>query len=216
MSKETELVMGVPTKNLFDVVYFSGLTTQEKLISYLFQNIEQHAGFRHRGACEDDPEFKQVIPYCIITRKDSIFVYQRKAAGAEARLHDKASIGVGGHINPEDNLFCPRETIHRNMLRELREELIITGPQRLRKQDYPLVAMVNWDEDAVGKVHLGLVYHLDLPAEASVQVRETDQLAGGFHLIGQLNTFENWETWSQLVIDGYLQGPIKQEIAACQ
>jgi predicted NUDIX family phosphoesterase len=201
MMKETELVMGISRGSLIEhgVSYFCGFS-QKEWIAQIMKAITLEASFRHRGNCENDPGFKQVIPYCILTQGDSVFVYRRKAAGAETRLHDKYSIGIGGHINPEAGTFSILDTINRSILRELAEEVVISSPASTPKVSLTLIGALNWDKDDVGKVHLGLVYHVRLEPSVEVRVRETDQLEGGFHPFLRLTEIKNWETWSQLIV----------------
>jgi len=203
MNKNTELVMGIPTKDIFPHFYFSGFASIGPLTTYIMREINRHAGFRHRGTCEDDPQFKQIIPYCMVSSGDRIFAYRRKIGGGEARLHNKGSVGIGGHINPIDHLFSVETTIYKNMQRELNEEIYIDWD--IDAIEYNFIGMINWDEDDVGMVHLGLVYHVPLPPGHTVKVRETDSLEGRLYSAENLPTyFANWETWSQLVIEQYL------------
>src|SRR5690625_3310176 len=51
---------------------------------------------KRRGDMEEDPGYKQLISYCIITNEDETLVYKRLDGGGEARLHGLLSIGVGG------------------------------------------------------------------------------------------------------------------------
>ena len=203
MDKNDELVMGVPTKRLFGKdFYFSGFALPSVLTDRIKGNIYRYADFRKRGECETDPAFKQIIPYCIITKGDQVFVYRRKSAGGEKRLHSKSSIGVGGHANPV-NEVCPIcMTIDQNMIRELKEELHFSCNIIDIKRQF--IGMINWDEDDVGKVHFGLVYRFHFPEGTIIQVREKDQLIGGLYpTTGIKAVSENWETWSELVLDGY-------------
>ena len=49
---------------------------------------------------EEDPEFKQLISYCLLENQSGeILVYERLSGGGEERLHGQSSIGVGGHMN---------------------------------------------------------------------------------------------------------------------
>ncbi len=58
--------------------------------------------FIDRPMAENDPSFKQIIPYIIIQTADlkKTAIYNRQ--GSEKRLHDLWSLGIGGHINPID------------------------------------------------------------------------------------------------------------------
>ena len=55
-----------------------------------------------RGDAEEDPTHKQVIPYLVLRDGERWFLMRRTKAGGDARLHDRWSIGVGGHLNPGD------------------------------------------------------------------------------------------------------------------
>ena len=91
---------------------------------------------------EEDPCFKQVIPYLIIERDNGILVYQGTKAG-DARLHDRMSIGVGGHINDRDNTF------YESLMRGVHEEGgIVRYQDRRRSQRQASASRIR---TAVGK-----------------------------------------------------------------
>ncbi|MBU0515732.1 MAG: hypothetical protein KJ621_13265, partial [Proteobacteria bacterium] len=55
-----------------------------------------------RAEVENDPNFKQIIPYLVLSFGGLVFRYRRGKRGAERRLHAKFSLGLGGHVNPGD------------------------------------------------------------------------------------------------------------------
>ena len=60
-----------------------------------------------RNKVEGDPSFKQIIPYCVLSYTDRkgitrLFHAQRRLE-ADRELGSKWTIGLGGHINPEDS-----------------------------------------------------------------------------------------------------------------
>lgn len=133
--------------------------------------------FMDRAAAEQDPTFKQVIPYGIIMSSDmrgcQVFAYQRTKAVGESRLADFHSIGFGGHINPEDveDAMSPdngvglHHLIISGLRRELREELKIPPVTFLEP-----VGLLYDDSNAVGQVHLGFVYFVWIKdADASIR-----------------------------------------------
>src|SRR6187402_2851757 len=73
-----------------------------------------------RPTAEDDPTRKQVIPYVVVRDGSRTFLMQRTDAGGDARLHGKASIGVGGHLNPVDE---GEDALDAGLRREWTEEL---------------------------------------------------------------------------------------------
>lgn len=159
------------------------------------ERIRRHGDFRRRGDVEDDPSFKQIIPYLIVRHGDRIFLYQRSRQGGEARLHGLYSIGVGGHITWED-VAGADDVLAAGLTRELDEELIVESPWRARP-----VGVLNEDENRVSQVHFGVVYVVELD-EPRVQVREADRLSGYLALRADVRAARShMETWSQLILD---------------
>src|SRR5215210_5695763 len=66
--------------------------------------IDKTHFFVLRADAEVSPQFRQVIPYVVVTHGNNIFTLRRTPKQSEARLHHKVSIGVGGHINPGDGV----------------------------------------------------------------------------------------------------------------
>src|SRR5437762_13268160 len=62
--------------------------------------------FVARADAEVSPQWRQIIPYVIVMHGDEVFTLRRLRKQTEARLHDKVSIGVGGHINPGHDLLA--------------------------------------------------------------------------------------------------------------
>jgi predicted NUDIX family phosphoesterase len=146
--------------------------------------------YRLRAEAEADPTWKQVIPYIVVRDRGSIFLMKRTRAGGDARLHERWTIGVGGHVGPDDG------GIVRGALREWAEELVTDWQPDLR----PL-GLLNDDSDPVGAVHVGVVYRVDAAGRA-VAVRETDKLEGAFVApLEVLRVYDRLETWSSLLYD---------------
>ena len=198
MNKEEEVL--VITEKLFDQLgRFAGF--QKDVSPYLTELLNPtNMQFRARGKVEDDPSFKQLIPYCIMvhtsaTGEPHIFQYTRGKGQGEQRLHAKLSIGIGGHISREDAAGS-NEPYRTGMQRELDEEVIIESPYQ-----ESLVGMIFDDTTEVGRVHLGLVHLLNLQTP-SARGREADLLESGFVPLSYLKeNFARLETWSQLCIE---------------
>lgn len=157
--------------------------------------IDRHAAFRPREQVEEDPSFKQIIPYLIVRHTDRLFLFQRSAAGTEARLRGLFSIGVGGHINRSD-VVGASDLVAAGLRRELDEELVIHGAWRAR-----LVGVLNDDTNAVGRVHFGLVHIVDV-VSPDVAVRESDTLTGRMASREDvLAVRDRMETWSHLILE---------------
>ena len=150
-----------------------------------------HGRFLDRPIAEANPSFKQLIPYVVVRSGELVFLMERSDVGGDTRLHRKASIGVGGHLNPIDGEVDP---LGAGLRREWAEELIADWEPHFR----PL-GLLNDDSNAVGSVHLGVVFEVDA-AGRMLHVRERDKLAGRWADAGELQAAAGrLETWSRLV-----------------
>lgn len=159
--------------------------------------VHEHGFFCERAYAETAPHLKQIIPYGVVVSGGRVLLLKRLAKGGEKRLHDKLSIGVGGHINP-----CDAEAGRPGLLdaathRELAEELVFDRIASLRS-----VGILNDDSNPVGAVHLGLVQVVTI--DGPVSIRETDQLEGALvapsNLRSRLADGADFETWSSLLV----------------
>jgi predicted NUDIX family phosphoesterase len=182
-----ELVLVVPRIEL-PALGWRGVRSDD-VAAYLAA-IERSTQFRPRSEVEQDPSLKQLIPYLVLRDAERLFLMQRTRAGGDARLHERYSIGIGGHLNPGD-----RDALG-GLSREWHEEI-----KAAFQPDFRFLGLLNDDEDPVGAVHLGLVYVADA-ANRPVSVRETDKLRGSFAEVEDVRrVYADLETWSRLVFD---------------
>jgi predicted NUDIX family phosphoesterase len=183
-----ELVYVVPRAAVMPTGGWYGLRTAA--LDESLAAIGRLGEYRSRAEMERDPSFKQVIPYLVLRDGARWFLMRRSRGGGDARLHDRWSIGVGGHLNPGDG------GLDRGLLREWHEELAAD----FVPQFHPL-ALLNDDTTEVGAVHLGVVYLADAGGR-EVAIRETDKLSGEFVPTAVVaGGAERLETWSRLVFD---------------
>ena len=98
-----ERVLVLPRHQVPGGTDFIGVKTADDRTMALFRAaIAKHGRFMDRPLAEEDPGYKQLIPYVILWQGPQIYLMERTAAGGDSRLHGKASIGVGGHVNPMD------------------------------------------------------------------------------------------------------------------
>lgn len=200
----TEEVLGVPREIMLTV--FDDSIARDTLTGcWIVKNpasmidcLMSASGFKLRNDAETDHMFKQLIPYCLIVYSgidgDLILGYTRGKAGGEARLHAQRSIGVGGHINPED---IGNNTWQDAVYRELKEEI---GLDPSNIQDFFTIGFVNDEENLVGQVHLGVVHVIVVNTAELPEVEEalTDvewDTYRGIEMEGNL------ETWTQYVLE---------------
>lgn len=173
-----------------------------ELKDFLNRQWTKYGFIGRRGDLEDNPEYKQIIPYTIIKQGDKYFTYTRLVGGGEERLHGKSSIGVGGHANPIEYSFNFEHLFAMNNARELDEELFI------KDKKYPIANMDNYklslnsqwlgliynEKTEVDSVHLGILNVIELPETYKVTVQETDTLEGSFKTLDEIKDLEleNW------------------------
>ena len=187
----------IPAERLELLGNFSGFVpfSQQSFDAILDQ---EHMQFRPRSEVEEDPGFKQLIPYCVLQVGSGaarrVFQYTRGSGQGEKRLHAKRSIGIGGHISRED---AEGDDLYRcGMQRELSEEMVIET--ELSEQ---IIGFIYDDSSPVGRVHLGVVHLLTLAAP-NAHARESELVDSGFQPIDELFAHRgHFETWSQLCID---------------
>jgi predicted NUDIX family phosphoesterase len=152
--------------------------------------VARDGRFRDRAAMERDRRWKQVIPYLVLRDGRRYFLMRRTRAGGDARLHDRWTIGIGGHLNPGDGDLLG------GLRREWAEEI-----EAAFVPDFRLVGLLNDDTGDVGSVHVGAVYVADA-AGRPVAIRETDKLAGAFaDPVDVAAVVDLMETWSALVFE---------------
>lgn len=146
-----------------------------------------------RDAAEDDQRYKQLIPYVVVRDAERVFLMERTDAGADARLHRRVTIGVGGHLNPVDD---GPDAIGSGLRREWDEELSADWEPEFRP-----IGLLNDDRNPVGSVHLGIVFEVQA-AGRPIDVRERSKLSGHMAPIEELRVaWDRLETWSQLVAE---------------
>lgn len=193
-----EQVLVIPTSVFRETGYFQGFSDEtDRYLNVILD--PKHASYRPRNLMEDDPSFKQLIPYCIFECDGQVFQYQRGTSQGEARLHAKRSIGVGGHVSTLD-LNGEGCAYTEGMKREIEEEVFLTA-----EWSEKCVGLINDDETEVGKVHLGVVhvFHLETP---DLKPREASMVDSGFWSPSEmLNRLDEFETWSQICLKALFQ-----------
>lgn len=160
-----------------------------------------------RSMAESDPAYLQWIPYVLLQRPDgALAAYPRQ--GGESRLHGLWSVGLGGHLNPEDAPAVHTgncewssfwlATVHAGLQRELAEEYPGTEEGLTT-----FLGLIHENQTAVGRVHLGLVFlHRLLKDPGSPSL----ELAGLQWIPAQAWGDNDWpvhrfELWSRLAWD---------------
>jgi predicted NUDIX family phosphoesterase len=221
LSKDDEVVMCISREKLHEL--FGDFTGYRALVdrNELYHKLlaDEHIVWLRRGDCENDPNYKQIIPYVVITHycaDQTVFRYQRVKSGqaGEERLLGMSSIGLGGHINPTDGSGedgpCAGVCFDAAVGRELQEEVRMdTGI------GWQPVGLINHDENDVGQVHVGVAVmaHVEVPA---VYPAEPGIYAGHFSPLRDLKrrmdanrSNTGFERWTEILLDSEFFGPVE-------
>lgn len=196
MNKE-EMIL-VVRRALFDSLgAFQGLCFDVERYLPPFLSRENNF-FMPRSKAETDPAFKQIVPYVLLVHGGRVLHYIRGKKAGEQRLVSKGSIGIGGHMNDQDEgLFAlDREAYLEGVRREVTEELFVDSPFENR-----IVALLNDDANEVGKVHLGVVHVFQL---REPNVRKREAMITNLEFLTQeelLARRDTMESWSQICLD---------------
>ena len=182
-----------------------------------------------RSEAETSDTLLQLIPYCVFSQKneetgflfEKLLVYRRGKTGSEGRLHDKWSLGFGGHINPEDSDACLRNTkfvpggVAKFCLRrELTEELTNLS------SDSTVVntGTVLYDTSTpVSSVHVGWVFAIQVTDSTPIAANEDCIRDLQWVSIDDLNS-EAWsgklESWASMLAKKFLEARFFHNVKA--
>jgi len=141
-----EEVLVVPRDALFAGNEWAGFRDTD--LAELLTRVRASYRFRPRREVEDDASEPQIIPYVIFRHDDRYFLTHRLRRSSERRLRHLYSLGVGGHINPED-VAGAADPIEAGLQREWQEEVVYGGQFSTR-----LLGAINDQTTPVGRVHV--------------------------------------------------------------
>jgi predicted NUDIX family phosphoesterase len=183
-----------------------------------------------REELEKDERFGQALPYIVLYRKASalqtsprVFVYQRTKKVGEERLAGNLSIGTGGHMDLADVVMGSNSiidilaTFARGIARELNEEIAFKHAESLNSLSFDqvrsahpecfpkFVGMINDTSNAVGRVHYGCVFALEVPEKYVPLCKEEELTTIGMALPSEVLARGEGalENWSQLLLSDF-------------
>jgi len=197
-----ELVFAIPTDELWKLISYK----EKGLIpgnSDILKRIVQNGVFRKRKELEEDPSYKQIIPYAIISNSESFYLFKRTSKQTEKRLHNKLTLGVGGHMNPRDTTEPKDQYLINELKREFFEEVKLLNGCLI--EDIEFIGFINDDSISVGSVHIGLLYNIHV-SNKDVVINETDKMTAEWIDKPDLAEFyEGMETWTKITFDYYIK-----------
>jgi predicted NUDIX family phosphoesterase len=195
---QEEQVLVISRKVLEQAGMFQGLTFDvDRYLEKIF--APGAASFMKRSQAEKDPSYKQLIPYVIMSHEGKFLSYVRGRRAGETRLTGLRSIGIGGHINPADDMPLFNDNFYETYLaavsREVAEEVSLETSHTDR-----VIALLNDESNEVGSVHLGIVHHWILN-NPKVSRREQMITQMTFMTPAELHdVHDSMETWSSLCL----------------
>jgi len=197
-----ELVFAIPTDELWKLISYK----EKGLIpgnSDILKRIVQNVVFRKRKELEEDPSYKQIIPYAIISNSEFFYLFKRTSKQTEKRLHNKLTLGVGGHMNPRDTTEPKDQYLINELKREFFEEVKLLNGCLI--EDIEFIGFINDDSISVGRVHIGLLYNIHV-SNKEVVINETDKMTAEWIDKPDLAEFyEGMETWTKITFDYYIK-----------
>ena len=170
--------------------------------SEVLKRIVQNGLFRRRSELEEDPSHKQIIPYAIISNKESYYLFRRTSSQTERRLHNKFSLGVGGHMNQSNSEESREQYLIDELKRELFEEIKLLNGCLIEEIEF--IGFLNDDSIPVSRVHLGLLYNIRV-SNKNIQVYETNKMtAAWIEKLDLADFYEGMETWTKIIFDSYI------------
>jgi len=197
-----ELVLAFPTDELWKLMIYKEKGLIRENIEVL-KKIVQNGLFLRRGELEQDPSFKQIISYAIISNKDSFYLFRRTSGQTEKRLHNKFSLGFGGHMNPDDSIKSKEQYLIDELKRELSEEVKLLNGCLI--EDIEFIGFINDDTIPVGRAHIGLLYNIHV-SNKEVYINETDKMTAEWIDKSNLDEFYGgMETWTKIAFNCYIK-----------
>lgn len=190
MSKYDEEIVVVEKAILFPSEAPQGL--QVGAMKAYEELIAKKVSYMPRSAAEVDVRFKQIIPYFVFTHNNKYFLMQRRENASEARLQNKFSLGIGGHLRKADlvegGLVAWGE-------REFHEEVTFHGSYTIEP-----IGIINDDSTEVGKVHTGFVFLLHGDS-SEISINDEHKSGRLASLDECFQLYDRLETWSAWVVD---------------
>ena len=185
-----EQVLAIVSTQVADIadLFVSAPASAAKLTN----RLQQNSRYVLRALAEQNATMQQIIPYVVIvnmkTPTTPYFVYER--IGGEERLRNSWSLGVGGHINPEDGI---NNAINSCIQRELSEEIFYEPVVA------PLFLGTIRNQKSALNDHLGLVYCQHV---SSASVKEEESMRGFWCSFQDLfDNYDRFEDWGKFLID---------------
>jgi len=190
LHKGDERILVVRRDILFLKGLFQGLSRDQD--RYFEKLVNKKMEFHPRGLMEENFLYKQIIPYLVFHHNGRYFLMQRTNSGSETRLHNRYTLGIGGHIRQEDLIGVSIVDWAR---REFHEEVTYAGTLT-----FEFLGVLNDDSSPVGQVHLGFVYILH--GDSDEIAVKSELKSGEMKTLAECKKqYEYLEDWSKIILN---------------
>lgn len=151
-----------------------------------------------RQDIENNPSFLQIIPYPIFRCGRKVLTYSRGISGREERLKYEKSLGFGGHIAALDPVSCQARfcSVPSHAEEVLFQKVGVKGgAYRWRR-----IGIIWDDTTPANRVHLGIIYVLDVDSETDVKVLDNEVIVQPMWTPLAGLSAERFESWSQICL----------------
>lgn len=192
-----EQVLCLPTESLApfasgeDPIFYPTEAVQELM--------KRCGSFQLRWQVEQDASWKQIIPY-VVMQTDTEILAARRLQG-DPRLVGGYTVGMGGHINPQD-LYAENvnDPVGGCVRRELTEETTFDWDRDRKAYQIHPISFVNVRNE-VSRMHLCIPIWMQVTDGRRVQIRETDKLQGVWLPKADISTLtDQLEGWSAIAL----------------
>ncbi len=197
-----ELVFAIPTSKLRELITYKekGFT---HVSAQVLTNIVSKGLTKKRDQLETNPDFKQLIPYGLISCCNSYYLFKRSSKQTEIRLHNRYTLGVGGHMNPGLSHENGVQYILGQLKREFFEEIELLDNCII--ENIKFLGIINDDTIEVGRYHLGLLYHIRV-SNQNIRIAESELMSATWVNEKQLaGSYNQLESWSQIAFDHFIR-----------
>lgn len=174
--------------------------------------VDENSAFKERygeGGVEEDDSFQQVVLYALLVRNDQAFAYYRggpEGSYNEKRLAGKLSVGIGGHIDAEDDSLMG--SLHREIDEELvftRDGAVLTREEQLDAIVITINGLLKNESDMVNRVHTGMFAVIHVPDDVDVRISDGDENETGSFMSraeyeAELAKGATPEPWTTLIV----------------
>ena len=189
-----ENVLVVEARAIADLVEEEGLVNID--VNDIRRNLVSFGRYLPRSEAESNEDYRQVIPYVAMRTGDKYLLMKRTSKQGEKRLHNKLSLGVGGHVNDGDRGKDAWNVFLEGMKRELLEEV----EAEVKSLNY--LGVINDLTSPVSRVHVGIAYLADVEFK---EMNEPDSFEIEWHTLEEIERMtDDMEVWSRLLLEKLL------------